>query len=235
VKNLDDLRELMRVSAGEDEEIDLDGDIADVPFPDLNFDSLAVLELASRIEREWGLVVSDEVAAELRTPREVLDHVNAEIGDEADLAGHNEAAVVIHAPMELVWRMTNDVESWPQLFNEYSKVEVLHREGDTIRFRLTMHPNKDGKVMSWVSERTADPVARVARAHRIETELFEYVRLRWEYREVPEGVELRWVQDFRLKPDSPVSLAQVTSRVVSNTPVQMNLIKEGVERAASGS
>jgi aromatase len=78
-------------------------------------------------------------------------------------------------------------------------------------------------------------VARVARAHRIETELFEYVRLRWEYREVPEGVELRWVQDFRLKPDSPVSLAQVTSRVVSNTPVQMNLIKEGVERAASGS
>jgi minimal PKS acyl carrier protein len=88
VKNLDDLRELMRVSAGEDEEVDLDGDIADVPFPDLNFDSLAVLELASRIEREWGLVVSDEVAAELRTPREVLDHVNAEIAlDDASQQG----------------------------------------------------------------------------------------------------------------------------------------------------
>ncbi|MEV0828808.1 acyl carrier protein [Nonomuraea rubra] len=73
---LDDLRHLMRISAGEDESIDLDGDIIDAGFRDLGYDSLAVLELASRLERDWGVVVPDEVAATLETPRAVLDYVN---------------------------------------------------------------------------------------------------------------------------------------------------------------
>ncbi|MFD0468421.1 acyl carrier protein [Nonomuraea thailandensis] len=51
---LDDLRHLMRISAGEDESIDLEGDIIDLGFRDLGYDSLAVLELASRLERDWG-------------------------------------------------------------------------------------------------------------------------------------------------------------------------------------
>ncbi|MGH3898242.1 MAG: SRPBCC family protein, partial [Pseudonocardiaceae bacterium] len=29
--------------------------------------------------------------------------------------------------MELVWSMTNDVESWPQLFSEYASAEILSR------------------------------------------------------------------------------------------------------------
>lgn len=80
---LDELRQLMRACAGEDEEIDLDGDILDTPFTALHYDSLAVLELAGRIEREWRVPVPDEVATELETPREVLDYVNrqqAEVG-----------------------------------------------------------------------------------------------------------------------------------------------------------
>ncbi|MBB5082307.1 phosphopantetheine-binding protein [Nonomuraea sp. NPDC050790] len=73
---LDDLRSLMRLSAGEDESIDLDGDIIDTTFKDLAYDSLAVLEMASRLERDWGVIVPDEVAATLETPRAVLDYVN---------------------------------------------------------------------------------------------------------------------------------------------------------------
>ena len=53
--------------------------------------------------------------------------------------------------------MTNDVESWPELFTEYASAEILDREGDTVRFRLTMHPDENGKVWSWVSERTRRP------------------------------------------------------------------------------
>ncbi|WP_440103931.1 acyl carrier protein [Streptosporangium sp. H16] len=78
--DLDDLRELMRISAGVDEEIDIEGDIVDTTFTDMNYDSLAVLELASRIERDWGVAVPDEVATDLRTPREVLDYVNRKAG-----------------------------------------------------------------------------------------------------------------------------------------------------------
>ncbi|MFG3439641.1 acyl carrier protein [Nonomuraea sp. NPDC047897] len=73
---LDDLRGLMRASAGVDEAVDLDGDIADVPFTEMNYDSLAVLELAGRIERDWQIVVPDDVIMELKTPAEVLGYVN---------------------------------------------------------------------------------------------------------------------------------------------------------------
>lgn len=73
---LDELRELMRASAGVDEAADIEGDISDVPFTDMDYDSLAVLELASRIEREWRIVVPDEVIMELKTPAEVLGYVN---------------------------------------------------------------------------------------------------------------------------------------------------------------
>ena len=32
-----------------------------------------------------------------------------------------DTSIIINAPMDLVWDMTNDVESWPQLYTEYSK------------------------------------------------------------------------------------------------------------------
>ncbi|GAA2411514.1 SRPBCC family protein [Actinomadura vinacea] len=141
-------------------------------------------------------------------------------------------AIVINAPMDLVWDMTNDVASWPDLFDEYAAAEILHREGDTVRFRLTMHPDADGNAWSWVSERTADKAARSVRAHRVETGWFEYMNLLWEYREVPGGVELRWRQDFRMKPGSPVDLAAMTARINANSPVQLRLIRNRIEQAA---
>src|SRR3954454_8849510 len=99
--------------------------------------------------------------------------------------------IVIAAPMVLVWDMTNDVESWPTLFTEYARAEILERDGDTVRFRLTMHPDENGKVWSWVSERTPDPATRTVTARRVETGPFDHMDIRWSYREVPGGVEMR--------------------------------------------
>ncbi|GAA2411520.1 acyl carrier protein [Actinomadura vinacea] len=75
-RNLDDLRTLMRACVGEDDGIDLDGDIQDATFTDLEYDSLAVLELAARIETVWGVRIPDEDAAELETPGAFVDYVN---------------------------------------------------------------------------------------------------------------------------------------------------------------
>ena len=79
------------------------------------------------------------------------------------MAGHTDNEISIAAPMELVWDMTNDIDNWPRLFSEYASVDVLERDGDRVTFRLTMHPDKDGKVWSWVSERVADPTTRTVR------------------------------------------------------------------------
>ncbi|GDY31757.1 SRPBCC family protein [Gandjariella thermophila] len=147
------------------------------------------------------------------------------------MAGQTDNAVVIDAPMDVVWDMTNDVESWPNLFTEYAKAEILERRGDTIRMRLTMHPDEQGRVWSWVSDRTPDPETRTVRAHRVETGPFEYMNLRWEYREVGDGVELRWMQDFQMKPDAPFNDEQMTERLNRATREQMSAIKSRIEAA----
>ncbi|MGN9776541.1 SRPBCC family protein [Micromonospora sp. H33] len=149
------------------------------------------------------------------------------------MAGHTDNAIVIDAPMDVVWDMTNDVASWPQLFSEYAAAEILERDGDSVTFRLTMHPDEDGTVWSWVSKRTVDRERREVRAHRIETGPFEYMNIHWTYAEVDGGVRMRWVQDFHMKPQAPVDDEAMTAHLNRNTVIQMNRIKGLVEAAAA--
>jgi aromatase len=147
--------------------------------------------------------------------------------------GHTDNSIVIHAPMKVVWDMTNDVANWPQLFSEYASAEILEETADGVLFRLTMHPDEDGNVWSWISRRTPDPVARNVRAERVETGPFEYMQIFWEYHEQPDGsVKMRWVQDFHMKPQAPVNDEQMTMHLNKNTKIQMKLIKDKVEAAA---
>ncbi|MFD0214048.1 SRPBCC family protein [Streptomyces hirsutus] len=149
------------------------------------------------------------------------------------MAGHTDNQIVIDAPMDIVWEMTNDVPNWPHLFSEYASAEVLERDGDTVVFRLTMHPDDEGNVWSWVSRRTGDPVTRTVRAERVETGPFAYMNIRWEYSEEPGGgVRMRWIQDFHMKPQAPATDDAMTEHLNINTKVQMALIKERVEAAA---
>ncbi|MEU2287254.1 acyl carrier protein [Streptomyces sp. NPDC013178] len=57
----------------------LEGDILDVPFVDLGYDSLAVLETAAVIERECGVTLPEEGLHELDTPGKVIHFVNAQL------------------------------------------------------------------------------------------------------------------------------------------------------------
>ncbi|MFF1707499.1 SRPBCC family protein [Streptomyces sp. NPDC058252] len=148
------------------------------------------------------------------------------------MAGHTENSIAIDAPLDLVWDMTNDIENWPQLFSEYASLEVLSREGDTTAFRLTMHPDENGKVWSWVSERTVDRAKRTVRARRVETGPFAHMDIRWEYKETPQGTVMHWVQDFAMKPDAPVDDAWMTDNINRNSVTQMALIRDRIERVA---
>jgi act minimal PKS acyl carrier protein len=74
---LPDLRRVIRESAGEVEE--LNGDILDLEFEEMGYDSLALLETAGAIERQWGIRLEEEAFAEARTPRTLLAVVNAQL------------------------------------------------------------------------------------------------------------------------------------------------------------
>lgn len=73
---IDDLRRILREAAGEPEDIDLDGDIIDVPFEELDYDSLALLETGGRIEREHAIRLEDSTITDALTPRALLAVVN---------------------------------------------------------------------------------------------------------------------------------------------------------------
>ncbi|MCX5235482.1 acyl carrier protein [Streptomyces prunicolor] len=77
---LDDLRRILRAGAGVDEQTDLDGEhFADTAFADLGYDSLALLELVNRVEREYGIGIPDGDLAHTQSPREVLAYVHAKL------------------------------------------------------------------------------------------------------------------------------------------------------------
>jgi len=73
---LDDLRQIMRACAGVDESVDLDGDIDDVAFTDLGYDSLAVLELQSQIQRRYDVPMSDDAQQYMGTPADTVGYVS---------------------------------------------------------------------------------------------------------------------------------------------------------------
>lgn len=145
------------------------------------------------------------------------------------MSGHTDNAIAINAPMDLVWSMTNDVRSWPELFSEYASAEVLADDGTTIRFRLTTRPDEAGRQWTWVSERTPDPTTRTVRARRIETGPFEYMDLYWEYHEDGDSVTMRWVQDFQMKPDAPFDDLAMTERLNRTSRVQQAHVRDRIE------
>ncbi|SCF22673.1 aromatase [Micromonospora viridifaciens] len=196
---------------------------------ELGMDSLALLELSAVVADRWRVKIPEQ-AAQLS-----IAGVADLVARKVDPPGHTENAIDIAAPLPLVWEVTNDVARWTELFTEYAAVEILDRTGNTVRFRLTMHPDENGVAWSWVSERTADPATRQVHAHRVETGPFDYMHIHWRYDEVPGGTRMSWVQDFAMRPDAPVDNAGMTDRINANSKVQLAVIKERIERRAAAS
>lgn len=70
-----ELVDALRESAGEDEDISLEGDILDIDFESLGYDSLALFNTVRFIERELGIALPDEAIKVNGTPRGLLAEV----------------------------------------------------------------------------------------------------------------------------------------------------------------
>lgn len=74
--DLDDLKRILIEGSG-DPETDLNEAVLDTEFDALGYDSLAMLETASRVDREFGVVLDDSTVTEATTPRAFIAAVNA--------------------------------------------------------------------------------------------------------------------------------------------------------------
>ncbi|MGP4046381.1 methyltransferase [Streptomyces sp. 2A115] len=73
---LEELIELIETHAGEPDEGELDVTVVDVLFQELGYDSIRLLEVISQIKQRYGLDLAEEILAEMRTPRQILDAIN---------------------------------------------------------------------------------------------------------------------------------------------------------------
>ncbi|WP_410585898.1 acyl carrier protein [Amycolatopsis sp. lyj-23] len=72
------LRSLLEEVAGAAEG---DGEFLDTAFDELGYDSLALMEAAGRIQREYGVALPDDLVAEADHPRAFLDLVNSRFAE----------------------------------------------------------------------------------------------------------------------------------------------------------
>ena len=73
---LSELQDIMRACAGEDEGARPLEQAQDQQFDELGYDSLALLETCGRIQRDYGVELSDDEVGMLNTPRELVDYLN---------------------------------------------------------------------------------------------------------------------------------------------------------------
>ncbi|MEU4532803.1 acyl carrier protein [Micromonospora ureilytica] len=73
---LDRLMEIVKECAGDSGHADVTGDLSATRFDDLGYDSLARLETAARLQRQYGVRLTDEAVNEADTPGALLDLVN---------------------------------------------------------------------------------------------------------------------------------------------------------------
>ena len=162
---------------------------------------------------------------------------------------HTRNSIIINAPYDLVFDISNKIERWTELFGkEYAKAEVLERKGNEITFRLTDDENK-----SWVSKRWLYKDLKFAYACRWEPMFpFKYMKIVWFYNEVPppapsavrheasgtrdetsEGTEMIWIQDFQMDPKfTKFTAEQIEGFINEHSVHNMKIFKEVIEKEA---
>ena len=145
--------------------------------------------------------------------------------------GYIRNSVLIHVPIDEVFRLTNNVRSWPELFTEYASSEVLEEQENRVTFRLTTHPDEQGTQWSWISTRWTDAEHKSTRSERDPSSgPFQQMTIRWWYDQVGESdTVMTWEQEFTMKPNAPFTDEHATNHLDSQTKIQQAVIKERLE------
>ncbi len=139
---------------------------------------------------------------------------------------HTVNSIVINAPYELIFDISNDISRWKELFEEYTASDVLETKGNKIIFKLT-HQNGN----SWKSYRLLFKEDKFAYACRIEPMFpFEYMKIIWLYREVEGGIQMTWIQDFKMDSKAKYTDSQVEELINKHSQDNLKLFKEIIEK-----
>jgi len=141
--------------------------------------------------------------------------------------GHTCNSIIINAPYDLVFDISNDITRWTELFgNEYKKAEVVKIEANKIIFRLTDEDDK-----SWQSWRLLFKDKYFAYAQREEPKFpFKYMKIIWLYTPKTEGVEMVWIQHFEMDAKAKFNDSQIEGFINEGSQQNLKIFKEIIEK-----
>lgn len=149
-----------------------------------------------------------------------------ELKKEEVTMGHTVNSIVINAPYEKVFDISNDISRWKDLFDEYTESEVLDKQDNKITFKLT-HQNGN----SWTSYRLLFKDNKFAYAEKQEPKFpFEYMKILWLYREIEAGTEMTWIQDFTMDKDAKFGDQKVEEIINQHSRKNLVNFKEAIEK-----
>lgn len=151
--------------------------------------------------------------------------------------GYIRNAIVIEAPVDEVFCLTNDVRTWPNLFTEYESSEVIEETRGDVTFRLTTHPDENGQSWSWIAHRQTNFERKSTYSEREPSSgPFAKMQIRWWYDSLgPTTSLMTWEQEFTIKAGAPVSDQEAIDYLNKQTKIQQQVIKERLERMVRSS
>lgn len=141
--------------------------------------------------------------------------------------GHTCNSIIINAPYEKVFDISNDIPRWTELFGaEYQKAEVLEKKDNKIIFRLT---DEEGK--SWISWRLLFKDKYFAYAQRHEPLFpFKYMKIIWLYTPKQGGIEMTWIQHFEMDDKAKFNDQQIEGFINEGSQANLKIFKAIIEK-----
>lgn len=141
--------------------------------------------------------------------------------------GHTCNSVLIKAPYEKVFDISNDITRWTELFGgEYKESKIVKKEGNRITFQLTDDENR-----SWQSFRLLFKENNFAYAERLDPKFpFEYMKIIWLYTQSSEGVLMTWIQHFKMDSSAKFNDEQVEGFINKHSVENLQIFKSVIEK-----
>lgn len=143
--------------------------------------------------------------------------------------GHTCNSIIINAPYDLIFDISNTIPRWTELFGgEYKEAIVVKKEKNKITFKLT---DKEGR--TWQSYRLLFKENYLAYAEREEPKFpFEFMKIIWLYNPKPEGIELTWIQHFKMDRKAAFTDEQVEGFINQHSKENLKIFKAVIEKEA---
>ena len=145
--------------------------------------------------------------------------------------GHTVNSILIKAPYDKVFEISNDIPRWTELFGgEYTAAKVVKQEGNKITFQLT---NNDGN--SWQSFRLLFKENYFTYAQKMEpTFPFQWMKIIWLYTPRPDGILMTWIQDFTMDEKAKFDDTKVEGFINKHSQDNLKIFKDVIEKEAKG-